>query len=49
MTVLDTLEASSSTADIQEVKDVTAGRPPAECDRVLVVLFVHNISPLERL
>jgi hypothetical protein len=44
MTVLDRVEASGGT------RRAAADRPgnePGECGRVLVVLFVHNISPVD--
>jgi hypothetical protein len=58
MTVLDMLEASSSAVsvgmeDVRRLKvesRAVADRPgqqSTECGRVLVVLFVHNISPVE--
>jgi hypothetical protein len=48
MTVLDMLEASSSAARVESraVAD-RPGKEPGECGRVLVVLFVHNIWPVD--
>ena len=48
MTVLDMLESSSGALkeDDRSVAD-RPGQQATECGRVLVVLFVHNISPVE--
>jgi len=48
MTVLDTLEASSGVVkkECRAVAD-RRGQQATECGRVLVVVFVHNIFPVE--
>ena len=47
MTVLDLVEASGAAARERRAAAERPGKEPTECGRVLVVLFVHNISPVE--
>jgi hypothetical protein len=48
MTVLDMVDASSGAVKVEgRALDDRSGEQATECGRVLVVLFVHNISPVE--